>query len=68
MDEEVLNLQLRKFLKKVGIHSQREIERAVREAAAQGRLDATKPLQVRMRLELPELGVEYVIEDQIATD
>ena len=30
MDEEVLNIQVRKFLKKVGIQSQREIEQAVK--------------------------------------
>ena len=35
MDEEVLNLSIRKFLKKVGITSQREIERAVRQAGDQ---------------------------------
>jgi hypothetical protein len=33
MDEEVFNLQLRKFLKKVGIQSQREIDQAVRLSA-----------------------------------
>ena len=68
MDEEVLNQQLRKFLKKVGVNSQREIERAVREALDAGRLDSSKPLQAIMRLELPELGVEYVVEDRIALD
>ncbi len=35
MDEETLNLSIRKFLKKVGITAQREIERAVREAGDQ---------------------------------
>ncbi len=38
MDEEQLNIQIRKFLKKVGINSQREIEQAVREAAEAGSL------------------------------
>lgn len=68
MDEEVLNQQLRKFLKKVGVNSQREIERAVREARDAGRLDSSKPLQAIMRLELPELGVEYLVEDRIALE
>lgn len=68
MDEEVLNQQLRKFLKKVGVNSQREIERAVREALDAGRLDSRKPLQAIMRLELPELGVQYVVEDRIALE
>lgn len=68
VDEEVLNQQLRKFLKKVGVNSQREIEQAVRTADADGRLESGKRIQARMRLELPELGLEYVIEDQIAVD
>ena len=68
MDEEILNQQLRKFLKKVGVNSQREIERAVREARDRGRLDSSKGLQARMRLELPDLGVEYVVEDHIALE
>lgn len=68
MDEEILNQQLRKFLKKVGVTSQREIEQAVRSAHDAGRLDSTKPLQARMRLELPELGLDYVIEDQISLE
>jgi hypothetical protein len=38
MNEDVLNMNLRKFLKKVGVTAQREIEQAVREAAASGKL------------------------------
>ncbi len=38
MDEDVFNIQLRKFLKKVGIQSQREIEQAVRDGIASGAL------------------------------
>ena len=38
MNEDVLNVSLRKFLKKVGITSQREIEQAIRMAMADGRL------------------------------
>ena len=38
MNEDVLNMSLRKFLKKVGVTAQREIEQAVREAAASGKL------------------------------
>jgi hypothetical protein len=40
MDEDVLNMSVRKFLKKVGITAQREIEIAVRQAAARGALKA----------------------------
>ena len=38
MDEDIFNMQLRKFLKNVGITSQREIETAVRDAIATGKL------------------------------
>jgi hypothetical protein len=38
MNEEALNISVRKFLKKLGVTAQREIETAVREAAAEGRL------------------------------
>lgn len=65
MDEEVLNIQIRKFLKKVGINSQREIEKAVRQAADTGSLDPGKPLTAKMTLELPGVGVSLVIEDEL---
>jgi hypothetical protein len=38
MDEDTFNMSVRKFLKKVGVTAQREIEIAVREAAASGKL------------------------------
>jgi hypothetical protein len=65
-DEEVFNLQLRKFLKKVGVTSQREIESAVRAAAAAGRLRPGQRLPVAMTLSIPELGLEHRIDDDIA--
>ena len=40
MNEDTFNMSVRKFLKKVGVTAQREIEQAVREAAASGRLSA----------------------------
>ena len=40
MNEDVLNMSVRKFLKQVGVTAQREIETAVREAAASGKLKA----------------------------
>ena len=38
MNEDAFNMSVRKFLKKVGVTAQREIEQAVREAAAKGKL------------------------------
>lgn len=68
MDEETLNMQIRKFLKKVGITSQREIERVLREAEAAGKLSGAQPLQARVTLELPALGLHEVIEGTIALE
>ena len=65
MDEEVFNSQLRKFLKKVGIQSQREIEQAVRSAISAGTLDVTQTLTSRVVLQVPGLGVDVTIEDVI---
>ena len=45
MDEDVLNLQIRKFLKNVGIISQREIELAVQTAIVEGRLTGKEALK-----------------------
>ena len=57
--EERFNISLRKFLKQVGITSQREIERAVREGDIEG--DA---ITVRMRL-TGEGGLDHTIEGRI---
>jgi hypothetical protein len=67
-DEEKFTGEIRKFLKKVGITSQIEIENAVRGAVADGRLDATKPLRAVMVLEIPELGLRHTIDHQLAVN
>lgn len=66
MNEETLNLQIRKFLKKVGITSQREIETAVRKAVENNAIDASGTLHATVTLRVPELGIELDIEDDIA--
>jgi hypothetical protein len=67
-DEEKFTGEIRKFLKKVGITSQIEIESAVRGALAAGRLDTSKPLQAVMVLEVPELGLRHTVEHPLAMD
>lgn len=52
MDEEVLNLSVRKFLKKVGVASQREIEKAIRDAVANGDIDQDSVCKVSMQLSI----------------
>lgn len=66
IDEDRLNLGIRKFLKQVGITSQREIERAVREAAESGALPDSGALDATMTLSVPALGLEHVIEHSIS--
>jgi hypothetical protein len=67
IDEDRLNVSIRKFLKAVGITSQREIEKAVRDAAGSGSLSDSGKLQARMTLTIPELGLEHVIDHEIDT-
>jgi hypothetical protein len=65
MDEDVLNMSLRKFLKKVGVTSQREIERAVREADAANRLAGRREIKAAMRLTIPDAGLDVTIDGTI---
>jgi hypothetical protein len=64
MNEDVLNTTIRKFLKKVGVTSQREIEKAVRDAAAAGRLKDTV-LPAKMTLSIDGLGLKLDIDGAI---
>ena len=65
MDEEVFNLEVRKFLKKVGIQSQREIEHAVRYNIEKGTLSGTATLSASVVLLVPDIGVKVSIEGEI---
>ncbi len=65
MDEEHFNMDVRKFLKKVGITSQREIEKAVREALAAGDLSGDETLDAIVTLKLGSIDLEINIEGEI---
>ena len=65
MDQEAFNLSIRKFLKMVGVNSQREIERAVDEAVRLGRLSGTESLAAKVTLEIPQLGVKVPYDGEI---
>ena len=65
MNEEQLNMSLRKFLKKVGVTSQREIEQAIREAVASGKLKGNEQLRAEVKLSLPETGLDVTIDGLI---
>ncbi|WP_455222153.1 DUF6494 family protein [Kaarinaea lacus] len=57
---------IRKFLKKVGITSQQEIEDAIEEARRAGKLEGVKVITATMRLEVPSLDLLHTIESKIA--
>jgi Family of unknown function (DUF6494) len=65
MDEDRFNMDTRGFLKVVGVTSQREIEKAVRAALANGTLAENAVLRPRMTLSVPELGLEHIIDGEI---
>ncbi len=65
MDQDIFNMQIRKFLKNVGVTSQREIEAAVRAALADGRLKESATIRARVTLAIEPLGVTKVIEGDI---
>jgi hypothetical protein len=65
MNEDTLNMEIRKFLKKVGINSQREIEHAVQNAINDGTLTGSENLAVRMTLEIADLNLKQVLDGTI---
>jgi Family of unknown function (DUF6494) len=65
MNEDILNMSLRKFLKKVGISAQRGIEEAVREALAAGTLKGDEKLAAKARVSLGGTNLDLVIEGEI---
>ncbi len=65
MNEDVFNNSLRKFLKRVGITSQREIEKAVREALAAGHLKGHERLPAKMVLTIDGVSLSHEIDDEI---
>lgn len=65
MKEDVFNMSLRKYLKKVGITSQREIELAVREAVESGKLKGHERLKAHVRLTVEPVGLTHDIDGDI---
>jgi hypothetical protein len=65
MNEDVFNASLRKFLKKVGITSQREIEKAVRDAVEAGKLKGNEKLPARMVLTISGVTLSHEITGEI---
>jgi hypothetical protein len=66
MDEEAFNLSVRRFLKKLGVTSQREIELAVREQLDAGSLRGDETLNARAVVTVDGVEREIVVEGDIA--
>ena len=65
MDDETFNLSIRKFLKVVGIGSQREIERAVQEAMDASKIAGSERFPAKVTLEVPGLGIRETFDGEI---
>jgi hypothetical protein len=68
LNKDSLNMQVRKFLKKVGVTSQRTIEDAVNQAVESSRLKAGDKIDATMTLEIGELDISMKIEETIQID
>jgi hypothetical protein len=66
MDEDAFNLSTRKFLKKLGVTSQREIELGLRDAVEAGRLEGNERLPARAVVSVDGLEQEIVVEGGIS--
>jgi ribosomal protein L1 len=65
MNEETFNLEVRKFLKKVGVTSQREIEKAVRQAIQDGQLNGDETIKANVKLKVEKLDLDVDIDGAI---
>ena len=65
MDEDAFNMSIRKFLKKVGVTSQREIEQAVRDAVESGALSGSETLKAKVALTVDGVNLDVVIDGDI---
>ena len=65
VDEEGFNISIRKFLKTVGVSSQREIEQAVARALAAGGISGTESFPAKMTLQIGGLALDVVFDGEI---
>ena len=65
MNEETFNLSIRKFLKMVGINSQREIEQAVARASADGSIAGRESFPAYVTLEVAGLKIDVRFDGEI---
>ncbi len=68
MNDETFNLSIRKFLKMVGVNSQREIEQAVAKALAEKKIKGDESFPATVTLRLEGLGLEVTFKDKISLE
>ncbi len=68
MNEDKFNMEIRKFLKQVGVTSQREIEHVVMKAVETGKLNGSETFDIKMTLDAPSIGINYSIEGKISLE
>jgi hypothetical protein len=65
MNEDAFNASIRKFLKTLGVSAQREIEKAVRQALAEGKLKGNEKFPARATVTLGGLGLSHEVKGEI---
>lgn len=65
MNDETFNLSMRKFLKMVGVNSQRQIEQAVAKAMASGAIAGTETLPAKVTLQIAALKLQVDFDGDI---
>lgn len=68
MNEDVFNIAVRKFLKEVGVTSQREIEKAVQAALHSEKIRGSEKLEAKVTLEISAIGLTHVVHGSIELD
>ena len=68
MNEDHLNLEIRKFLKKVGITSQRVVESHIKQAFESGSLKIGDNINIEMKLTLKDQNIDHVISDKLTIE
>ena len=66
MNEDKFNIEVRKFLKQLGITTQREIESAVHRAVEAGRLKGNEKLKASARIQIEGIGLDHRVEGEIS--
>ena len=65
MNEENLNLEIRKFLKKVGITSQKVIENYITKSVGEGNLKTSDEVIIEMKMTIKDQNIKHTISDKI---